>query len=154
MHRVDDAQAWPAALADAFSFDDCVLAERYIEGRELTVAILDGAPLPVVEIIAPDTWYDYRSKYTSGITQYRVPAELEAATQAALVSYAQQAYDVLACRGFARVDFRVNAAGDLYILELNSIPGFTETSLLPKAAAQAGIPFAELCDRIMAGAAC
>ena len=128
--------------------------ETYIAGRELTVGIVDGESLPVVEIVAPDGNYDYTAKYTQGRTQYLVPAPLDESVAARCRAIALQTFRALGCRSLARVDFRLSPAGELFVLELNNIPGFTETSLLPKAAAAMRIPFAELCDRIMRTAAC
>jgi D-alanine-D-alanine ligase len=153
-HRVFHAEDLAPALADAFQYDDRVLAEAYISGRELTVGILGSQVLPIVEIVAPDQVYDYRAKYTSGTSEYRVPASVGDACEGKCRSFAYTLFDGLDCRGFARVDMLVNDSEDVYVLELNTIPGFTETSLLPKAAEAAGIPFVDLCDRIVRMAAC
>ncbi|MDP6522793.1 MAG: D-alanine--D-alanine ligase [Kiritimatiellia bacterium] len=148
VHRVMDESGWEAAIADALVYDDEVLVESYIEGRELTVGIVDDELLPLVEIAAPDAWYDYEAKYGGG-SQYLVPAPVEEAVADRCRYLTVRTFEILGCRGFARVDFRVDGIGQPYTLELNSIPGFTETSLLPKAAAAAGMSFSELCDRIM-----
>ena len=153
VHRVCTDAEWAPAMADALTHGAQVLVEAFIPGRELTVGIVDGDVLPVVEIIAPDAWYDYRAKYTKGQTRYVVPADLDAATTDTCRELAWRAFRALGCRGFGRVDFRLSPAGAPYVLEINTIPGFTETSLLPKAAASAGIGFADLCDRIMNTAA-
>ncbi|HAS83121.1 MAG TPA: D-alanine--D-alanine ligase [Verrucomicrobia bacterium] len=138
-----------AALADAFRYDDTVLVETYIDGRELTVGVIDRHPLPVVEIAAPGGWYGYTAKYTPGQTQYHCPAAISEAVRDEAWRISLAVFDALGCEGVGRVDFRLQADGSLFVLELNSIPGLTETSLLPKAAAQAGIPFPELCHRLM-----
>jgi D-alanine--D-alanine ligase len=153
-HRVLSDDQVEAALDDAFTYDDRVLAEAFIEGRELTVGIVGDSLLPVVEIVAPDNLYDYRAKYTSGASEYHVPASIEPECEKTCKSYALKLFDALGCRGFARVDMLLAESGDVYVLELNTIPGFTETSLLPKAAAAAGVSFADLCDRIVRMAAC
>lgn len=152
VHRVMDESAWEAAIEDALVYDDEVLVEEYIEGRELTVGIVDDKILPLVEIAAPDAWYDYEAKYGGG-SRYLVPAPVEEEVAECCRDLSVRTFKALGCRGFGRVDFRVDAAGQPYTLELNSIPGFTETSLLPKAAGAAGMSFAGLCDRIMQTAA-
>ncbi len=140
---------WPAALEAARAFGDDVLVEAFIEGRELTVGIVGGDVFPVVEIRAPDGYYDYRAKYTKGLTQYLVPAPLEAAVAAECQELAQRVFSALGCRGLGRVDIRLTPEGRPYVLELNSIPGFTGTSLLPKAAQAAGISFPDLCEKVL-----
>jgi D-alanine-D-alanine ligase len=150
VHRVAAAAEWDAALTDALRFGNEVVVETYIPGRELTVGVVGATALPPIEIRALDGWYDYRAKYASGgQTQYLVPAPVGAACAARCQELALAAFRELGCRGFARVDFRLAADGGLYVLELNNIPGFTATSLLPKAALAAGIAFPALCDRIM-----
>lgn len=147
--RVRRAEEWADAAAQALQFDGEMLVEQYIPGRELTVGIVAGEVLPAVEIVPPDEWYDYRAKYTQGQSQYRVPAPIDPPLAKQCGELALRTFQALGCRGLGRVDFRVSPEGQPYVLELNSIPGFTETSLLPKAAAAAGISFPELCDRIM-----
>jgi len=154
VHLVREPSQMGAALEDAFRYDEQVLVETYIPGREVTVGVLDREVLPVVEIAAPDGWYGYEAKYTPGRTRYLCPAELPEAIRAEAQRLALAVFDALGCEGVGRVDFRLSPAGGLYVLELNSIPGLTETSLLPKAAAAAGIPFATLCDRLMRTARC
>ena len=143
---------WAEALADAFKYGDTVLAEKYIPGRELTVGIVGAQALPVVEIEAPDSWYDYQAKYTKGACCYKVPALLDPDVAAYCRELALRTFRALGCRGLARVDFRLSPQGKPYVLELNSIPGFTETSLLPEIAEAAGIDFRELVRRILSGA--
>ena len=106
----------------------------------------------MVEIRAPDGNYDYTAKYTTGMTEYLAPAPLPPDIEASCREFARRTYRALACQGLARIDFRMNADHDLFVLELNTIPGFTETSLLPKAAAAAGISFPALCSRILESA--
>ena len=146
---VRDAVAWPSAFARTLAHDPEVLVEVYVPGRELTVGVLQGEALPMVEIVAPGTWYDYAAKYTKGASEYQVPARVSDDIAARCSDWAVQAFEVLGCRGFGRVDFRLTPGGEAYVLEMNTIPGFTETSLLPKAAAAAGIDFPTLCARIM-----
>ncbi|NQU39182.1 MAG: D-alanine--D-alanine ligase [Lentisphaerae bacterium] len=148
IHCVRREEDWAAACADAQRHGRS-LAERYIPGRELTVGVVGDEALPVGEIVAPDAWYDYEAKYTSGKTRYIFPAELDDATAARCHQLALETFRALDCRGLARVDFRMDRDGDPTVLEINTIPGFTETSLLPKAAAAAGISFPELCAMIV-----
>jgi D-alanine-D-alanine ligase len=153
-HRVFQECEKTDALRDALSYDPEALVERYIDGRELTVGIVEHQALPVIEIVAPGGWYGYEAKYTAGACRYLVPAPLPEETAERCREIALRVFYALGCRGFARVDFRCSADGELHVLELNSIPGFTETSLLPKAAAAAGISFPALCDRILSAACC
>jgi D-alanine-D-alanine ligase len=145
----------PTALVAAFSYDRKVLLERYVAGRELAVSILehDGSPtvLPIVEAVPKEEdFYDFEARYEIGRTRFVCPAELDGATAAQAADIALGAYRLLGCAGCARVDLMLaNATGDLSVLEVNAIPGLTETSLLPQAAEAAGISFDELVDRIL-----
>ena len=151
-HLVLEEEAWEEALADAAQFSGEALVEQYIPGRELTVGIVDDEVLPVVEIRTAGAWYDFDAKYVTGDTEYVVPAELDESTRNHLQELAKETFRALEAEGFGRVDFRLSPEGKPFVLELNSIPGFTASSLLPKAAAAAGIGFSELCCRIMQGA--
>ncbi len=146
---VFDESEWPLALADAFQYDDEVLVQRFIPGREFTVGVVDGTVLPIVEIVTAAGWYDYTAKYKVDTTRYMIPAELDAETASRMKKTALKTFEALGARGFGRVDFRMTPEGEQFVLELNTIPGFTSHSLLPKAAAAAGIEFSALCDRIM-----
>ncbi len=140
---------WAPAMADALKYDDEVLIQRFIPGREFTVGIVDGQVLPIVEIVTAAGWYDYTAKYKVDTTRYVIPAELDAKTAVRMQKIAMETFVALGVRGFGRVDFRMTPEGEQFVLELNNIPGFTSHSLLPKAAAAAGIEFSALCDRIM-----
>ncbi|HVO73899.1 MAG TPA: D-alanine--D-alanine ligase [Ignavibacteriaceae bacterium] len=140
------------ALALAFKFSDKALIEKYIPGRELTVAILEKEPLPVLEIKPKHGVYDYECKYTSGMSEYEVPAKLPDKVKKKLQAQALLAFNSLGCEGYARVDFRLNKKNEIFCLEVNSLPGMTATSLVPKMAKAAGISFQELLDRIMKAA--
>jgi D-alanine-D-alanine ligase len=150
--------AVPAALVAAFSYDRKVLLERHIVGRELAVSLIEeaGQPraLPVVEAVPEqETFYDFESRYEIGRTRFVCPAELPPELTDRAQATALQVYELLGCSGFARVDLMLDsAASELYVLELNPIPGLTETSLLPQAADAAGIGFDELIDRILQAA--
>lgn len=149
LHCIRRENNWDAALRDALAHGNPVLVEKYIPGRELTVGVLGTKALPVVEIRAPKGWYDFKAKYTKGRTEYLVPAPLTAEQTARAQALALRVFRALGCRDLGRVDMRLTPEGQLFVLEMNTIPGFTETSLLPKAAAAAGLDFVELCDRIM-----
>lgn len=146
----------PAALVSAFSYDRKVLLERYVAGRELAVSVLDEGDepvaLPIVEAVPEqEDFYDFESRYEIGRTRFQCPAELEAAVSARAQEVAVAAYRLLGCRGFARVDLMLErSTGELFVLEVNPIPGLTETSLLPQAAEAAGISFDSLIERILA----
>ena len=146
VERVED---WPAALASALKFDSEVLVEEKIIGRETTVGILDGKALSVVEVRPKSGSYDYTNKYTAGNTEYFCPADFYAATTKRIQATALGAFKAVGGRDYARVDVMVRADGSPVVLEVNTLPGMTETSLLPKAAAAAGIIFAELCQRMV-----
>jgi D-alanine-D-alanine ligase len=141
----------PEALVAAFSYDDRVLLERYVKGRELAVSILDGEALPVVEAIPrEEDFFNFEARYEIGRTEYVCPAELgEAETR--VQELAIRTYEALGCTGFARVDLILGDDGP-QLLEVNAIPGLTDTSLFPMAAEAAGIGFAQLVERILASA--
>jgi D-alanine-D-alanine ligase len=136
------------ALALASRYDDDVLCERFVPGRELTVAVLEGEALPVVEIIPSHDIYDYECKYTPGMSRYEVPAALDPEETERIQGLALRAYGALRQDSYSRIDFRRTEDGELSCLEANSLPGLTSTSLVPKAAAAAGLAFADLCERI------
>jgi D-alanine-D-alanine ligase len=137
-----------AAVAEAFRYDDEVLIEQYIAGRELTVGVLGGAALPVGEIIPKHEIYDYECKYTQGMVEEIFPADIPDRIARSARQQALAVFEALKLRGYGRVDFRLTEREELFCLEVNTLPGMTETSLIPQAAAAAGIPFPELCERI------
>jgi D-alanine-D-alanine ligase len=146
VERVSD---WSAALQETFRFDSQALVEEQIQGRETTVGILDGRPLPVVEVRPKSGAYDYRNKYTPGCTEYLCPAPFEEAVTRRIQNAALGAFQAIGGRDYARVDVMVRPAGEPVVLEVNTLPGMTPTSLLPKAAAVAGIGYEELCRQII-----
>lgn len=155
--KVTEWAQWPEALALARKADPKgeALVEQYILGREWTVSVVGGEALPVVEICAAGGWYGFAEKYTAGTTRYLFPeAEEDKALLARCQEMALAAMKAVGGRGVSRVDFRVSPEGNPYVLELNTIPGFTATSLLPKAAARAGMNFSALCARLVELAAC
>ena len=145
---VTDPEHLRAAVDQAARYDSEVMIERYAKGRELTVGILGDQALPPVEIRPKKGIYDYHSKYTPGMTEYFCPAPVDEEVVAQLQAYALRAFRVLKLRGYGRIDF-ILAKEQLFCLEANTLPGMTATSLLPKAAAAAGIPFPDLCERIV-----
>jgi D-alanine-D-alanine ligase len=146
---VNGAADWPAALGAALHYDRHALVEERIMGRETTVGILDGQPLPVVEIQPRQGSYDYQNKYTVGATEYFCPADLDAATTRRVQEAGLGAFAAIGGRDYARVDVMVTADGRPVVLEVNTLPGMTETSLLPKAGRAAGLEYAPLCQRMI-----
>jgi len=138
-----------AAIDEAFEHDDEVMIEQFIPGRELTVGILGDDALPVGEIIPKHEIYDYECKYTAGMAVEEFPAKLSESETRTIQQLALKAFRALKLSGCARIDFRMAADGTFYCLEANTLPGMTQTSLIPQAAAAAGISFPELCDRIV-----
>jgi len=146
-----DAGDVPGALVNAFSYDDRVLLERHVTGRDLAVSIVDGRPLPIVEAVpVEEDFYDFEARYEIGRTRFVCPAELPADATSRASAIALAVYKLLGCYGFARVDLMLEEpSGDLYVLEANAIPGLTETSLLPQAADAAGIGFDSVVARVL-----
>jgi D-alanine-D-alanine ligase len=146
---VESLADWPAALLQALRYDSEVLMEEKILGREITAGILGSQPLPLVEVRPKSGVYDYESKYTPGRTEYLCPAQLDSAATARAQRAALAAFTAVGGRDYARVDIMIRADGEPLVLEINTLPGMTETSLLPKAAAAAGIDYAQLCQRMI-----
>jgi D-alanine-D-alanine ligase len=140
------------AVERALCFDDEILVERYIAGKEVSVAILEDRALGAVEIAPRSGFYDYGNKYTKGATDYFVPPRLSPERYRGILAQALRAHMALDCRGVTRVDMIVSDSGNEFILEVNTVPGLTPTSLLPKIADTAGISFGELCEMMLAGA--
>ena len=145
---VKKAQDLDVAVTLAARYDDEVMAEQFIPGRELTVGVLGDVPLPVGEIVPKHELFDYETKYTPGMSDETFPARIETLLARQLQEYALMAHRALKLGGYSRVDFRVSPEGDIFCLEANSLPGMTRTSLFPQAAQAAGIAFPELCERI------
>jgi D-alanine-D-alanine ligase len=151
---VRDRAGLDAALASALKYDAAALVEEFVEGDEITVAVIDGIAMPVVRILPVDGWFDYEAKYTKGKTVYEVPAKLPAEVTEAAQRAAVASYQAVGCQGLARADFLVPAEGEPVFLEINTLPGMTATSLSPMSAAAVGISFPDLCERILLGAHC
>jgi D-alanine-D-alanine ligase len=148
LHR-PNIESLQKALEEAGQFADVILIESYIEGRELTVAVLGDEALPIIEIVPEGGFYDYKHKYTKGETQYHCPADLTDDIAEFVQNLAVSAHKVLGCTAYSRVDFRLDEENVPYCLEVNTIPGFSATSLVPMAAREHGIEFPELCERII-----
>ena len=151
--KVSKQEDWKDALDSAFAAQGgtgVVMVEEFVPGREFTVGVIDGEPLPVLEIVAPNGWYGYHEKYDSNETRYPFLEDGELAQK--MQKIAVDAYKAVGCRGVTRIDFRVSPLGRCYVLELNTSPGFTSHSLVPKAGMKTGLTFAGVCDRILASA--
>src|SRR4029079_74867 len=140
------------AVERALCFDDEILVERYIAGKEVSVAILEDRALGAVEIAPRDGFYDYTNKYTRGATDYYVPPRISPERYRGVLVQALRAHTALGCRGATRVDMMVSDSGNEFVLEVNTVPGLTPTSLLPKIADAAGMSFGELCEAMLASA--
>ncbi|MEW6358229.1 MAG: D-alanine--D-alanine ligase [Planctomycetota bacterium] len=149
---VKEMSQLPAALEDGFRYSDHLLVERYIQGREITIGILGDEALPVIELRTKRQFYDYKAKYIDDDTEYIVNPDLGEECTKRVKATALRAHRVLGCKGLSRVDMMLDKEGKEYVLEINTIPGFTNHSLLPKAAAAAGLEFPTLCDRILKSA--
>jgi D-alanine-D-alanine ligase len=147
-----DEAALAAACEEAFRFGDELLVERFIEGKEISVAVLDDRPLGTIEIEPLVDFYDYGAKYTAGKSRYHLPARLAPTRARGVLAQALLAHRAVGASGASRVDMMVSERGNEYVLEVNTIPGMTPTSLLPKMAKEAGLSFGELCERMLLGA--
>lgn len=157
VYLLENANQLPTALEQAFQYDDQILVEKRIDGKEITVGILDIddqlQALPVIEIVTPeDSWYDYDHRYTAGLSEHITPARLTDQQNEALQQAAKTAHRALGCRHLSRADFVVPDDGTLYLLEVNTMPGMTPTSLYPDAAQSAGISFSELVSKLIESA--
>ncbi len=150
MSKVESVDKLPAALQVAFAAEEQILVEQWVEGREFTVGVLAGQTLPVVELQTPHAFYDYDAKYLADSTNYICPAQLDDKATTALQLLSLQAFNSLACRGWGRVDVMQDGLGEFWLLEVNTIPGLTERSLVPMAAKYAGLSFEQLVEVILA----
>lgn len=148
--KVSSEEQWKPALRQAGT--DPILVEEFVPGREFTVAVVDGEAWPVIEIVAKGGWYGYEEKYNSNETKYPFLEDGELARK--IRKIAVDAYKAVGCRGVTRVDLRVSPLGRCYVLELNTSPGFTAHSLVPKSGIRTGLTFADVCDRILQSADC
>jgi D-alanine-D-alanine ligase len=149
MTKVTSAEKIDAAYGLAVEFDEVVIAERFIEGVEVTAAILNGEALPLIRLETPRVFYDYQAKYFADDTRYICPSGLPEAQERSVRQQARRAFDLVGCRGWGRVDIMLDRAGAPYLLEVNTIPGMTDHSLVPMAARARGIDFDTLCVKIL-----
>jgi D-alanine-D-alanine ligase len=149
---VKDRQELESAVQDAAALDSRVLIEEFVAGRELTVGVINQEALPVLEVVTPKGFYDYEAKYQSNDTQYFCPADIPEAIAKKLQSQSVALCDRIGCEGVARADFILNQAGEAYFLEVNTLPGMTSHSLVPKAAQAAGLSFSDLVEKILSTA--
>jgi len=140
------------ALKEAGRYDEEILVEAFMKGKEITVGILENIPLPIIEIVPKSGFYDYHSKYTKGETEYIIPARIQREKYLSAQEISLKAFQTLGCSGCARVDLMTDEEGNPFVIDVNTMPGMTETSLLPKAANYAGISFEDLVERILLGA--
>ena len=149
LSMLENEQQLPGAIELAFKFDESIIIQQYISGRELTVGILDALALPVIEIIPHNKFFDFAAKYQDNSTEYIIPAVLDQSISLKIQQVALKAHKLLGCYGCSRVDIILAADGRPYILEVNTIPGMTATSLLPKAAKIMGMDFTQLCMKLL-----
>jgi D-alanine-D-alanine ligase len=152
MSKVTTIEKIEAAFELAAQHDDVVIGERFVEGVEVTAAILDGKALPLIRLETPRVFYDYEAKYFANDTRYICPSGLPDVQERAIQEAALRAFDLIGCSGWGRVDVMLDRAGTAYLLEINTIPGMTDHSLVPMAARASGIEFDELCMRILESA--
>lgn len=147
---VREVSELPAALKEAFRWEDEMIVEEYIEGREFSICVLEGKALPIIEIAPISGFYDYKNKYQAGSTVETCPANLPLKKTEEMQRYAEAAARVLGLDTYSRMDFLMKADGSIYCLEANTLPGMTPTSLIPQEAAVIGIDFPELCEKLIA----
>lgn len=142
-------EKYDAAKAEAFKYDNEVIVEQYIEGREFSVGVMNGKALPIIEIAPKTGFYDYKNKYQAGSTVETCPADLPEDKTKEMQAVAERVFQALRLKSYARMDFMMNGNGDIFCLEANTLPGMTPTSLLPQEAAAIGMSFEELCEEIL-----
>lgn len=152
VYIVREKEEYEAALRNAFSYDEEVLVERYIKGREFSVGVMGGRALPVIEIAPKQGFYDYKNKYQAGSTVETCPAEIPSEKSDEMKRLAEEVFRTLRLKNYARMDFMMDEAGEIFCLEANTLPGMTPTSLLPQEAAAEGVSYGELCEKIIESA--
>ena len=146
---VDNEDDLKRAIELAKQYDDTVVIEEYIKGREFSVGVIDGKALPIIEIIPKQGFYDYKNKYQAGSAIETCPADITEEQTKRMQKYAEDAFRILRLKKYARLDFMMKEDGSMYCLEANTLPGMTSTSLLPQEAAAVGISFEDLCEKII-----
>lgn len=149
---VESPERYGPALEGVFSYGQDAVVEQFIEGREIEAAVLDGKPLPLVEVVSANRLYDFEAKYTAGRSEHKIPAPLPKKQYDAAQRLGLLAYEALGCVGAARVEMIAESTGTLYVLEVNTLPGMTVTSLLPEAAREAGMSFLDVVTTEIEGA--
>ena len=152
VYMVNKEEEYEKALREAFCYDEEVLVEQYIKGREFSVGVMDGKALPIIEIAPLQGFYDYKNKYQAGSTIETCPAKLSEEKTKEMQRWAEKAYQALRLQNYARMDFMMNEKEEMFCLEANTLPGMTPTSLLPQEAAAAGISYGDLCEKIIEAA--
>lgn len=152
VYMVKEDKEYEPALREAFRYDGEVIVEQYIKGREFSVGVMEGRALPVIEIAPKQGFYDYKNKYQAGSTVETCPAEIPAEKTREMKAWAEKVFRVLRMKNYARMDFMMSEAGEIFCLEANTLPGMTPTSLLPQEAAAQGMSFGDLCEKIIASA--
>ncbi|MDY3918506.1 MAG: D-alanine--D-alanine ligase [Candidatus Limivivens sp.] len=142
-------EEYEEALNTAFSYEDMVVVEKYIKGREFSIGVVEGKAYPVIELAPIQGFYDYHNKYAAGSTIETCPAQISQELTRRMQGYAEQAYRVLRLEKYARIDFMMDEEENMYCLEANTLPGMTPTSLLPQEAAALGMSFADLCEKLI-----
>lgn len=142
-------QEYKAALMEAFSYENQVVVEQFITGREFSVAVVDGKAYPVIEIAPLEGFYDYKNKYSAGSCVETCPADLSASLTKEMQMYAEKGYEALNLQAYARLDFLMEEDGSMYCLEANTLPGMTPTSLIPQEASVIGINYPQLCEKLI-----
>ncbi|MCR5295744.1 MAG: D-alanine--D-alanine ligase [Lachnospiraceae bacterium] len=150
VYIVHNEEEYEKALKEAFLLESEVVIEEYIKGREFSVGVIDGKALPIIEIAPRHGFYDYKNKYTPGATVDTCPADLTADITQKMQRCAEESCHALGLEGYARVDFMMNSYGQMYVLEANTLPGMTPTSLMPQEAAEAGMDYGAFCERLLA----
>lgn len=145
-----DDEEYEKAKAEAFRYDDEVIVEQYIKGREFSVGVMDGKALPVIEIAPKQGFYDYKNKYQAGSAVETCPAQISQEKTLEMQEIAERVFAALRMKNYARMDFMMSVSGEVFCLEANTLPGMTATSLLPQEAAAVGMDFAQLCEKILA----
>lgn len=152
VYIVREEGEYEAALRDAFLYDEEVIVERYIKGREFSVGVMEGRALPVIEIAPKQGFYDYKNKYQAGSTVETCPAEISLEKTEEMKRLAEKVFRILRLKNYARMDFMMSEEGEIFCLEANTLPGMTPTSLLPQEAAAEGVSYGELCEKIIESA--
>lgn len=144
-----DAEQFKTSVATAFALEGKAVVEEFFKGREFSVGVIDGKALPVIEIAPKEGWYDYKNKYAPGATVETCPAQITEEQTLRMQRHAEDAMAALGIKNYGRIDFLMNEQGQMIVLEANTLPGMTATSLLPQEAAEVGVPYGDLCEKLI-----